>query len=221
MPLCPSLTSTREQVFIYMTACYVFYCVVKSFIFGKHSNASGILENPPWFYSHFMWAVINQLREIEKWDWDYSTRGLNPSKVLSFCDWNLQLCFFFFFFFSELEYRLPFSLSSGLPYWSINRQVVRLKSSPICSQGPNWSWRSGEVYFSIGLLSLWIQQQWWTRLCVCVVLLSCFLLPFSISKPVIFIFHDILHNKFKCLLSSSNQTVGDILEKKWNKMLCD
>lgn len=89
MPLCPSLTSPREQVFIYMTACYVFYCVVKSFIFGKHSNASGILENPPWFYSHFMWAVINQLREIEKQDWDYSTRGLNPSKVLSFCDWNL------------------------------------------------------------------------------------------------------------------------------------
>lgn len=122
---------------------------------------------------------------------------------------------------TELEYRLPFSLSSGLPYWSINRQVVRLKSSPICSQGPNWSWRSGEVYFSIGLLSLWIQQQWWTRPCACVVLLSCFLLPFSISKPVIFIFHDILHNKFKCLLSSSNQTVGDILEKKWNKMLCD
>lgn len=91
MPLCPSLTSAREQVFIYMTACYVFYRVVKSFIFGKHSNASGVLENPPWFYSHFMWAVINQLREIEKWDWDYSTRGLepNPSKVLSFCDWNL------------------------------------------------------------------------------------------------------------------------------------
>lgn len=122
---------------------------------------------------------------------------------------------------TELEYRLPFSLSSGLPYWSINRQVVRLKSSPICSQGPNWSWRSGEVYFSIGLLPLWIQQQWWTCPCTCVVLLSCFLLPFSISKPVIFIFHDILHNKFKCLLSSSNQTVGDILEKKWNKMLCD
>lgn len=85
------INKCKRAGFIYMTARYVFYCVVKSFIFGKHSNASGILENPPWFYSHFMWAVINQLWEIEKWDWDYSTRGLepNPSKVLSFCDWNL------------------------------------------------------------------------------------------------------------------------------------
>lgn len=103
------------------------------------------------------------------------------------------------------------------PYRSINKQDVRLKSSPISL----WSLIGAEgqemcLRVPIGLLPLWIQQE--LNVYVCRLrnnppLASCCLLPFQ-NLLFLFFFHDIPKTKFKCLLSSSNQTARDILEKK-------
>lgn len=211
--------------------------MLKSFIFRKHSIASSNsgtihLGFIVLYFHHFLSGVFNQLWEIENRSEILhmgleSFRGVNKLQVFVTETETCASCA------SppppplpphnivNLNIDLPFSPCLDHPYWSINRQDVRLKSSSISPRGPNWSWRSEDVYVSIGLLLLWIQQNWW--MCMCssheTILLSG-LTAFFFSKPAIFIFHD-PQNKFKCLLSSSNQTEGDILEKKWNKMLCD
>lgn len=60
--------------------------------------------------------------------WSFFFKGVN--KLLKFCDWNLGSCTTV-----NLNIDLPTPLSSHQPYWSINRQDVRLKSSPISPWG--------------------------------------------------------------------------------------
>lgn len=140
-------------------------------------------------------------------------------KLLKFCDWNWNLSFCTTV---NVNIDLLIPLSSHQPDCSINRQDVRLKSSPISLRGLIGA-EGQEMCMVLLVYCLYGSNTGSERVCVCEPWnnLLGVLLAFSISKPGIFIFSWYPQNKFKCLLSSSNQTVRDILEKKWNKMLCD
>lgn len=123
-------------------------------------------KNPPWCYSLiFLSFSVRGLKltvRDGKWNCDSSIWDL---EVLPQMSTN-----FYEVFATETETHaaaqlnlntdLSITLSSDQPYWSINWQDVRLKSSSISPRGPNWSWRSGDVYVPIGLLPLWIQRMW-------------------------------------------------------------
>ena len=136
------------------------------------------------------------------------------NKLLKFCDGNLCPSTTV-----NLNIDLPIFLSWEQPYWSINRQDVRLKSSPIFPQGLIGAEGQETCMYLLVYCLYGSNKRWWMFMCASfgTILLSCF--PFQ--NLLFLFFYDTPQNKFKCLLSSSNQTVRDILENKWNKMLCD
>lgn len=158
-----------------------------------------------------------------KWNWESSIwdsfqRHQATFKVCAW-NWNLSFC-------TAMNLKIDFLIlpSSQQPYWSINRQDIRLKSSPISL----WSLIGAEgqemcvfLYWFIAFMdptravNVYVCKLWNNS-----PLVSCCLFPFQ-NLLFLFFFLWYPQNKFKCLLSSSNQTAGDILEKKWNKMLCD
>lgn len=112
--------------------------MLKFFIFRKHSNSSSIVENQSWFYSLIfpsfsVFSIQSTVRMGWKMELRFFHMGLGApfrdvDKLLKFCDWNWNLssCTTV-----NLKIDFPILLSSHQPYWSINRQDVRLKSSPI------------------------------------------------------------------------------------------
>lgn len=112
--------------------------MLKFCIFRKHSNSSSIVENQSWFYSLIfpsfsVFSIQSTVRMGWKMELRFFHMGLGApfrdvDKLLKFCDWNWNLssCTTV-----NLKIDFPILLSSHQPYWSINRQDVRLKSSPI------------------------------------------------------------------------------------------
>lgn len=86
------------------------------------------------YFHHFLLGVFNQLWEMENGTeiLPYGTPFSDINKPLKFCDWNWKLCSCTTV---NLSIDSPITLSSDQPYWSINRQDVRLKSSPISPRG--------------------------------------------------------------------------------------
>lgn len=129
-------------------------------------------------------------------------RGVN--KLLKFYDWDWNLCSCTTV---NLNIDLPIPLSSHQPYWSINRQDVRLKSSPISPRGLIGA-EGQETCMFLLVYCLYGSNK--SGECVCVRAVEQFssrvLLPFPISKPVIFIFYDIPKtNSNVCYLQVTRQ----------------
>lgn len=134
---------SREQPFHYITVYGLFCSVVKSFILRKHSpshtlNTSSVVENQPCSYISIIFCLQSSIN-CKRWKMEvrFFHMGLGApfrdvNKLLKFCDWNWNLssCPTV-----NLNIDLPIPLSSHQPYCSINRQDVRLKSSPISPQG--------------------------------------------------------------------------------------
>lgn len=102
-------------------------------------NVSSIVENSSWLYSLIFPSLsIFSLQSTVGMFWKMELRfdhmGLgalfrNVNKLLKFCDWNWNLRSY-----TTMNLKIDFLILLFLlqPYWSINRQDIRLKSSPIC-----------------------------------------------------------------------------------------
>lgn len=172
------------------------------------------MENPPWFYrlifpSFSVFGLQSAVRIGWKMELRFFHMGLGApfrhvNKLSKFGDWNRNLssCTTV-----NLNIDLPIPLSSCQLYWSINRQDVRLKSSPISPQGLIGAEGQETCMF---LLVYCFYGSNKSDECVCVQGVEQFssrvLLPFSISKPAIFIFYDIPKtNSNVCYLQVTRQ----------------
>lgn len=211
----------------YITGCCLLCRGVKFCTFRKQSNAGTVVENQFRFYSLiFLSFSVFSLQSTVKMGWKMELRVFHMG-LLSETSSNFESLWpklkLKLLHGNELKNWLPdpaVFTTALLEYQQARHKVEKFTH---LSLEPNWSWRSGDVCVPLLVYCLYGSNK--SGECVCVQAAEQFssrvLLPFSHFKTCYFYFLWYPQNKFKCLLSSSNQTAGDILEKKWNKMLCD
>lgn len=142
-----------------------------------------------------MWLTVQSLRFV--------------NKLSSLVRWKLVPVFFTTV---NLSIDPPPFPSPPRPYWHINRQDGRLKSSPISPLGPNWSWRSENVYcfywFIVFMdpaqrVNAFVLKTWNNSILLC---LRAFF-PFSPNQNLLFLFFKIFPKTYLnfCYLQESRR----------------